>query len=203
MANILDYKYTKFKQISGLLGVLSLWTFISFGMLKAHLNLIDTRPISYLGIYRPTRLIFTLGLLVSAVLFIVFAIYLAHTYKLRNKFLIYFFIGQTGQIITAIIPDTPHTTFRLIHTIAAFTLAFSLPLLIREFAISQKDSKYSNIYHGLYRFELVTFAIGIGLFVFTNGVAPLGEILPTFGFHLWIIVVSCILIKSKANEYSK
>lgn len=199
---LMSFKNKKlgYQQFAGIAGVLVLWTTISIGMVRAHLGLIDNRPISFLGVYQPTKLLFTFGLVVSGILFLLFASYLAKQYKVRNNFLKYFIIGQVGQIIAGVIPDSPHTTYKIVHTIAGFILAFSLPFLIREFAISQKGSKYKAIYDGLFKLELVLFIIGIGLFISVNGVAPLGEILPTLGFHLWVIALSYISIKSSYLE---
>ncbi len=66
------------------------------------------------------------------------------------------------------------------------TLAF----LIREFARPQQKSPHYRSYRRLLRLEEVMFVIGIGLFVFTMGVAPMGEMLPALGFHAWIIYVT-------------
>ncbi len=101
----------------------------------------------------------------------------------------YFLIGQAGQIIAAFTPYGMDSSLRLVHTLAAYTLAFSLPLLIRQFARSQAKSGL-NIYRRLFLLELLLFVVGIGIFSFTKGIAPLGEALPAVGFHLWIFVVT-------------
>ncbi len=171
-------------------------------MRRAGLGLVDSRPISYLGVDPLTSQLFSFSLLLSAFLFIHFAFYVRHTYKLKNRFLLYFLIGQAGQIIAAVTPFGKASNYKLVHTIAAFTLAFSLPLLINAFAYAQKNSSHFVLYKRLLRLEQLTFIVGIGLFTFTEGVAPLGEALPAIGFHVWIIAITIVSLKTKpfANE---
>lgn len=185
----------KLQSYSGVAGVFALWVLILLAMHKAQLGLIDNRPISYLGVDPKTKLLFMLGLIISAILFISFAYYINRRFKVGRKFMAYFLIGQLGQIVAALFPDTPHSCYKIIHTIAAFTLAFSLPLLIRQFSLSQPRSQYHKLYVSLFRFELVAFVIGIGMFILVKGVAPLGEALPTIGFDLWIIVLTYLTLK--------
>ncbi len=181
------------QRFSGLGGVAVLWLSIGIAMSIAHLGLIDMRPISYLGVDPRTKLLFSGGLLLSSALFIVFALQLHRNFKLRPRFLAYFLVGQAGQIVAAIVPYGATSSLRLIHTIAAYILAFSLPLLIREFARSRSTDHFYPVYRWLTWLELLAFAVGISLFVFTSGIAPLGEALPALGFHLWIIVITFLL----------
>ncbi len=245
----------KLQKYSGLAGVIILWTGIVTAMNQAHLGLIDSRPISYLGVNPPTARLFSGSLLISSFLFINFAFYVhrrfhtaeslaqsprpaktpgpglfitfstkiipfryafsrktaknslsAGIFPLKlgigsgsNRFMLYFLIGQAGQVIAAITPYGNKSNFKLIHTVAAFTLAFSLPLLIRQFAISQSGKRHHKLYLSLLRLEQLAFLIGIGLFVFTKGIAPLGEALPAIGFHIWIIVVTYTALVTKSR----
>ncbi len=161
-------------------------------MRRADLGFIDTRPISYLGVDPSTSTLFSASLLVSAMLFICFALYAQRMFRVQKRFLWYFIIGQIGQIITALVPYNGSN--KIIHTVAGFTLAFSLPLLIQQFVASQKNSHYRELYKGLLWFEFITFGSGISLFIFTSSLAPLGEILAAIGFHLWIIAVTFVAI---------
>ncbi len=181
------------------MGIVILWTTIILGMSRTGLKLVDSRPISYLGVDPMSATLFSVGLIVSAVLFTIFGLYVRKNFAVKNRFLMYLLIGQAGQIITAISPYGMQSEYKLIHTIAAFTLALSLPPLIRSFAHSQTHDSHSKIYDGLYRFELVTFFIGMGLFIFTKGIAPIGEALPAIGFHVWIIVITIIAYKKLAT----
>lgn len=186
----------KLQQYSGVIGVLILWTGISVAMHRTGLGLIDPRPISHLGINPASAGLFTGSLLVSAFLFVNFGYYVKCAFHVSNKFLAYLLIGQAGQAIVAIAPYGEERGYRLIHTIAAFTLAFSLPLLIRQFAVSQKNSPHYHLYVRLLRIEQLMFVLGMGLFIFTKGIAPLGQALPTAGYHLWIIVITYLSIRA-------
>jgi hypothetical membrane protein len=186
----------KLELLSGIVGVAVLWTCIAIGMHKAHLGFLDKRPISFLGTNPGTQLLFSGSLLVSAIFFISFGYFVKRRYKIKNRFITYLVVGQLGQITAAIFPYGQHMLAGHIHTTAAFVLAFSLPLLIGEFAKSQLTSRSHRLYIKLLHFEQVMFVIGISLFVFTRGLAPLGEVLPTLGFHLWIIVLTYVIFRS-------
>ncbi|GAC1391407.1 MAG: hypothetical protein NVSMB46_03850 [Candidatus Saccharimonadales bacterium] len=185
---------------SGIIGVVILWIGIVSGMIIAHLRLIDKRPISYLGYDPKTTLLFTLTLVLSSILFIFFAILINHIYHIKNNFLAFFIVGQIGQIIAALVSYDIHNKYRIIHTVAAFTLAFSLPLLMRSFKNASLNSNNYSTLQKLFRLELCLFIIGIGLFVFTKGLAPLGEVLPALGFHIWIIYITITLLKNPITK---
>lgn len=138
---------------------------------------------------------FSFGLLLSACLFISFGFYIVRTFEVKNRFLLYLVIGQIGQSIAAVVPYGRQSPDRQIHTVAAFTLAFSLPFLIRAFARSQSENQYSRIYAWLLWIEILAFIVGMSLFIFTKGIAPLGQALPAVGFHLWIITLTIISIR--------
>ncbi len=178
------------KLYSGVLGVLFLWTFILIGMYNTGLGLIDDRPISSLGVNHESRFLFTWGLIGSALLFTTFAYYIKDAFHTNQKFVVYFLIGQVGQVVAAIVPYGQNNPYRIIHTVAAFILAFSLPFLIYEFAKSQKRDRSKQIFTRSVYFELLLFSVGIGLFIFTSGIAPLGQALPAIGFHIWIFIVT-------------
>lgn len=185
----------KLQLYSGLTGVVVLWTGVLVAMAKAHLAFVDSRPLSYLGVDSKTAVIFSLSLLLSSGMFINFGYSVRKLFGVRNRFLLYFLVGQGGQIVAAVAPYGDNSRYRLVHTMAAFMLAFSLPLLIREFSVSQAKTQHAILYRNLVRFEQFTFVVGMGLFIFTKGIAPLGEALPALGFHLWIIVVTIIAMK--------
>lgn len=200
--------FTGLIRYSGVAGVILLWTTTLLAMRRIGLGLVDARPLSHLGIEPWSSMLFSTGLLVSSALFIIFAVYAKKAYRANQRFLVYFLIGQAGQIIVAIAPYGMNSSYRLVHTVAAFTLAFSLPFLIREFARSQSHIKYSKLFRYLFLLELVMFVVGIGIFTMTSGIAPIGEILPAVGFHIWIIAAtlfagagkSAVLNKSKSHR---
>jgi hypothetical protein len=175
---------------SGGAGILMLWSLVLVAMHKAHLKLFDARPLSYLGVDPQTRSLFCIALTTSAVLFIVFGLYIRSRFSVSNRFMAYLLIGQACQIIVALVPDRAGSSFKIIHTIAGFTLAVSLPFVLSQFARSQQGDKYYTLYTCLLRFEQCAFVVGIGLFIFVAGTAPFGEALPTFGFDIWIITLT-------------
>jgi hypothetical protein len=193
-------KLSKLQKYSGLAGVVIIWLGVGLAMFIGKLSLFSALPVSSLGVNPKTSVLFSLSLLISSGLFISFAYYIRSTYMIRNKFLTLFLVGQFGQIIVAIAPYGADSRYKLIHTIAAFILAFSLPYLIHQFYRSQALSTYRGLYRNLMLIEILLFIIGIGAFVFTKGIAPLGEILPTMGFHLWIIVTSIIAFKHLESD---
>lgn len=165
-------------------------------ILHSGFDLTGSRPLSFLGVDPASKWLFSGGLLLSAVLFIAFAFYVRRRFNVHNRFLLYFLIGQAGQIIAAIFPYGQQNNYRTVHTIAAFTLAFSLPFLIREFTRSQRGRPHHPLYRKLLYFELATFIIGLSIFTLTNSIAPIGQALPALGFHVWIIVSSLIAVPS-------
>jgi len=193
---------TYLQQYSGVCGVLILWISITVAMHRAHLGLIDARPISYLGVNSVSQTLFSVSLLISAFLFVTFGYYIKRQFQVTNNFMAYFLIGQAGQVIAALSPYGMHSRYKMIHTVAAFTLAFSLPFLIQQFALSQSTSQHHRLFVFLLRIEQCAFLIGISLFIFTEGIAPLGEALPALGFHIWIIVLTYIAFRLE-NQHSK
>lgn len=186
-------------RFSGVFGVLLIWTTTLIAMRRIGLGLVDTRPLSHLGVDPWSSMLFSAGLLVSSALFVSFALYIKHAYHPNKRFIFYFLIGQAGQVIVAIAPYGMNSSYRLVHTVAAFTLAFSLPFLIREFARSQTYTELSKLFRYFFLLELVMFVVGMGIFTMTEGIAPIGEILPAVGFHLWIIAATILSFRTKVS----
>lgn len=184
----------KLQPYTGLLAVFVVWAGTLMSMYRTGLGLLDARPISILSTEPSSRLLFSGSLVASALLFICFAYYINTKFAVNNTFLKYFIAGQIGQIILALSPYG-ETLIGVIHLLAALTLAFSLPLLIKQFMLSQHKSPYQRTYMYLFRLEQIALVIGLGLFVFARGLVPLGEAMPAIGFHLWILVVTYIAIK--------
>ncbi len=61
---------------------------------------------------------------------------------------------------------------------------------MRLFAKAQPKGEFRQTCYRLFYLELFSFVIGIGLFTLTKGVAPLGEVLPALGFHIWMLVLT-------------
>jgi hypothetical membrane protein len=172
-------------RFSGIMAIISLWLTVLYGMQRIGLSFFDNRPLSYLGVAPATQAIFTTGLVVAALLIIIFGYYLKSNYPTSKAFWYLLVGGQIAQVITALTPDRGVT--QAIHTIAAFTIVFSLPLLMWQFAKSQPMGKFRRWCYRLFYLEVASFIIGIGLFTLTRGVAPLGEMLPALAFHAWIV----------------
>ncbi|HUP26073.1 MAG TPA: hypothetical protein VM124_00305, partial [Candidatus Limnocylindrales bacterium] len=73
----------------GAMGVVLLWTGIITAMHRAYLGIVDSRPLSYLGVNQHTGKLFSFSLLASSALFIGFAFYVRRAYKTGNRFMAY------------------------------------------------------------------------------------------------------------------
>ncbi len=197
--NSINKNLRKLQKYTGLAGVAVIWLGIAFGMNQAGLRLIDPRPISYLGINPRTSLLFTTSLLTSAILFTCFGFYLRNTLRISNLFIYFLVFGQIGQAIAAIIPYGGN--YKFTHTLAAYALAFSLPFVIQQFYASQRRAPRAKVYGNLLRLEVCAFVLGIAVFSFTKGIAPIGEALPAIGFHVWIIVVTFTITNPSKDLY--
>ena len=76
----------KIAKHSGLLEIALLWSGVGISMHLAGLGFVDTRPISYLGIDSRTSQLFSVSLITSSVLFIIFGNYIRTIYKIKNQF---------------------------------------------------------------------------------------------------------------------
>ncbi len=191
------YNIKKYVPYTGLLGVVIIWAGTIVGMFLAGLNLFDKRPISYLGVNASSELLFTLTLLLSAVLFSVFGIYVYKILGLPKKFLAAYLVGQVGQMVAALVPFGG--PYKLIHTYAAFTLAFSIPFHMYFFTRAHKPERFHMLGTVLFRAELLCFVVGIGTFVFIQKAAPITEILPAIPFHAWLIITG-LRLRQFSNE---
>jgi hypothetical protein len=186
MSNILHTIW----RYSGALGVLVVWIGLSLAMRRAGLGLIGDDPISYLGSIPLTARTFSGILLVSSMLFTGFAFYTWRTFSAGPLFLAFFIIGQVGQAIAALAEIGEQSSLAVVHTSAAYALGFSFPLLVWQFTRTQTKSRHYHLFLKLLVFELVTFTVGMGAFIFTKGYAPISEILVAIGFHIWILVLA-------------
>lgn len=101
--------------------------------------------------------------------------------------MVFLLIGQAGQVIAAITPYGGMQPARLIHTVAALTLAFSIPFVIWRFAAAQYKPNVKRPAYMLMWFEIVAFAIGIGLFSFVTKGAPFAQTMPAIALHVWLL----------------
>lgn len=176
--------FSWFFHFSGLAAIIVIWSTVLLGMHLTGLGLFDDRPLSYIGTNPSTQTIFTTGLISSAVLVMCFGWYVYRTFRANKVFLVFLIIGQVGQIVSALAPN--QGTTRIIHTIFAFGIVFSLPILMWQFAKSQPAGSWKQSCYRLLYAEIISFVVGMGLFTLSKGVGPLGEALPAIAFHVWI-----------------
>jgi len=118
----------------------------------------------------------------------IFGVYLYRAFNSNKWFLATFLIGQAAQVIAALFQYGGED--KLIHTVAAFTLAVAIPIYMMSFAFSIKKQPLRTIVFRYYYIELLFFTIGIGAFVFIKGISPLAEILPALPFHAWVLYLT-------------
>jgi len=180
-------------KFSGVLAIIVLWSGISVSMYKAGLGLIDTRPISFAGTEPETSFLFSATLITSAILFGLFGYNIYRKYGCSKWFIITFMLGQIAQVVAALFQYGGED--KLIHTVAAFTLAGAIPTYMLFFALSIKTLSLRSIAFRFYIIELLFFTVGIGAFIFVKGISPLAEILPALPFHAWIIYMTFFSLK--------
>lgn len=190
-------KIKSWQRYTGLLTVGILWFSILTAIYKARLDLFGKDPLSSLGIVPASAHYFSIGLILAAVSILVFSLYLSHVYKITKSFMAALFIGQLGQIVAALSPYGGQQPAKLIHTYAAFTLAFSIPVLMWRFAVAQKSATLRRRAYLLMWSEIAAFIIGIGTFIILKKGAPIGQALPAVAFHIWILFVSFDSFKRK------
>ena len=179
----------------GIVGIILLWVGTIIGMLRSGLSLVDTRPISYIGVATDSALFFNSLLFLSAVCFVLFGVYLYKSIGLNKSFLLVFLIGQIGQMIAAILPYGGQ--YKIVHTVAAFTLATAIPIFMYIFSKSKSLGNFKTSARRLFIAELIFFTVGISTFIFIDGISPIAEILPALPFHLWIILITVWIQKKE------
>lgn len=176
---------------SGIVAIAILWSSVGFSLLLIWFDVLGGMPISYLGVYPDSKLLFNGGLIVSAFLLLVFLYYLNQKLALTKAFKTVFVIGQMSQIIVALTPYDATTIIRPIHTVAGFVLAITLPLGMWLFGNTPDlSSKMKRVSRQFFMAELAIFIVGISWFVFATRGAALSEIAVAMFFDIWIIVVS-------------
>lgn len=165
-----------------------LWTTIGAGMLRTGLGFTDERPISYLGTDPRGVALFRGGLLVATVLLVVFAWSVRQRFGAPLSFLVAFLIGQAGQVVAALVPISGPGSSHAVHTAGGIVLGLSLPVLIWRFAAGLPPGRWRARAYRLCWLEVGAVLVGIALSRAMR--APLAEIVPAAGFHLWIGVVT-------------
>ncbi len=173
-----------------------LWTTIGVGVLRSGLGLWGTRPLSYLVADPRSAGLFRGGLLVASVLLVIFAWWVHTAGSPAPGFLVAFVVGQAGQVVVAAVPIDGAGAAHDIHTTAGILLGLSLPVLMWRFAAGQPPGRSRSWAYGLFWLEVAVCAVGVALSRAMH--APVAEVVPAAGFHLWIVVVTAWLATARA-----
>lgn len=173
---------------AGVAGVVVIWAALGAGTMLAGFDLLGDRPLSYLGTLPQSAALFTLGLALSAVLFVAFHEYVRRAYPVSSGFSFAMLVGMTGQLVAAFVPIGGEPTLHRIHTSSALVLAASLPLFMWRFATAQAPGPWRRLAYGFVWAEVA--ACAGGLLLSSADLAPVAEIVPAVVFHAWIATVT-------------
>ncbi len=179
---------TRLFRYAGVAAVTVLWVSLGAGTLLTGFDLLGERPLSYLGSQDRSAVLFSGGLLVSALALVAFHRHLRARYPVTTLFSAAMLAGLAGQVVAALVPIAGDGAGHRVHTTAALVLGASLPLLMWRFAASQPEGSWRRLCYGLFWSEAA--AVAVGLHLSARMVAPLAEILPAAVFHLWIVAVT-------------
>ncbi len=173
---------------AGLGAVATLWVCVGAGMYRTGLGFSDERPVSYLGTDSRSVLLFSGGLVLAALLVAGFAWFVWERFDAPDSFLAVTLIGLVGQVIAAVVPLEGHGVGRAVHAVGGIVLGLSLPALMWRFAAGLVPGRQRVHAYALCWLEVAACVVGIWLS--RSGRAPIAEIVPALGFHLWIAVVT-------------
>jgi len=176
---------------AGAAAVATLWTCVGTGMYRTSLDAVGDRPISYLGTDPRSALVFRAGLIVAALLMAGFAWFVFGWFRARRSFLVAFLVGLAGQVVAAVVLLSGPGSSHVVHTAGGLVLGASLPILMWRFAAGiPTDSvwRLRAVGYGLFWLEVAACATGVALSASKR--APVAEIVPALGFHLWVAVVT-------------
>jgi hypothetical protein len=185
-----DY-FKTFTRYSGLVGIVGVWLLFVIGMVRTHLLLLDTRPLSYLGVssFAPY---FKLGLIGGIFLMAAFYSYLQRTFAPAQAFRAIFFVGLVMQGVAATTPYKSHNMFQWLHWTAAIILATALVCSPWLFASSKNISASARrISRGVTITYLVALVIEAVLLL-TLKYYVISELINLLIFHMWILYLTFI-----------
>jgi hypothetical protein len=183
---------------TGAVAVVVLWTTMGAGMALTGLGFSDEDPLSYLGTDTRSAWLFTSGMLVSAILLAAFYLFVRRWYACSGSFLIVGFIGLTGQVVAGVVPLSGHgETWHAVHATGGIVVGLSLPVLMWRFAASQERGTWRNLSYVMFWLEVVACIVGVMLSQSMR--APIAEIVPGAGYHLWIIIVTLQSLRTTAQ----
>jgi hypothetical protein len=173
---------------AGVAGVVVIWAALLAATARAGFDVLGDRPLSYLGTLPRSAALFTLGLALSAVLFVAFHEYVRRAYPVSPGFSFAMLVGMAGQLVAAFVPIGGDPTLHRIHTTSALVLAASLPLFMWRFATAQAPGPWRRLAYGFVWAEVA--ACAGGLLLSSAHLAPVAEIVPAVVFHAWIATVT-------------
>ena len=179
---------TRALRYTGVAAVVTLWTTFTAATMAASFDLLGDEPLSYLGTRPPSRLLFTAGMALGAVLFVAFHAHVRRTYPTSPAFSVALLVGMAGQLVAAFVPIGGDPTAHRVHTTFALILGASLPLFMWRFAAAQARGPGRRLAYALFWAEAA--ACVAGLTLSAAHVAPLAEILPAAVFHAWVLVLT-------------
>ena len=175
-------------RLAGVTAVATLWGTLLAATVVSRFDLLGDSPLSYLGVHSSSKALFTVGLVVPALLLAAFHQHLRYRYPVSAGFSLAMLGGLAGQMVAAFVPIGGDPAVHRVHTTSALVLGVSLPLLMWRFAASQPRGRWRRLTYRLFWTEIV--ACAVGLYLSARGVAPVAEILPGAVFHAWIITVT-------------
>lgn len=176
------------RRSAGLGAVAVLWGTLGAAALLSGFPLLGERPLSWMVADRATSVPFRGALLAAALLLAVFCLHVRGRYPVGRGFTFAMLGGMAMQAVAALVPIDGGPTANRVHTVAALALGVSLPVLMWRFAVAQPPGPWRRVALSLFWVEVA--ACTAGVLLSKAGVAPLAEIVPAAGFHLWIVVLT-------------
>ena len=173
---------------TGVTAVVTVWTTLLAATAVSRFDLLGENPLSYLGTESRSVELFTVGLVVPALLLIAFHQYVHERYPVSTGFSLAMLGGLAGQMVAAFVPIGGDPVVHRIHTASALVLGVSLPLLMWRFAAGQPRGSWRRLTYWFFWAEVA--ACALGLWLSARGVAAVAEIIPGAVFHAWIVVVT-------------
>ena len=175
-------------RFTGVAAVMVLWTLLPLAIWRSGFPLLGPRPLSWMVEDPASAPLFRVALVVSAVLFVAFHGYVRARHPVDRWFSVAMLGGMAGQLVAAAVPIDGGALAHQVHTFAALGLGLSLPVLMWRFAACQPDGRWRRAAWSLFAVEAAACVVGVVLS--RSSVAPLAEIVPAAGFHLWIVTIT-------------
>jgi hypothetical protein len=175
---------------TGIAAVLTIWTTLLAGTMASGFDVLGDAPVSYLGTRSPSAAFFTLGLAVSAVLFVAFHFYVRDRFAVSRGFSAAMLVGMAGQLVAAFVPIGGDPALHRIHTTSALVLGASIPVLMWRFAAGQPAGRGRRVGYALLWAEMA--ACAGGLWLSAVSLATVAEILPAVVFHAWVVTLTVV-----------